>query len=126
MRASAVWTLHVAARTAESCRRVTGRVAEAIGVEIELDSLERYWKDPSDHVAVFTTELDSADPATAVLQTLSLAGLLRTDWTLTTPQIEGDGSWSLDLVASADASGEGFAVPGITWAHIESGARVRG
>ena len=103
-----------------------GRVAEAIGIEIELESLERYWKDPSHHVAVFTTELDSVDPATAVLQTLSLAGLLRTDWTVTTPQIEADGSWSLDLVAAADSFGGGFVVPGVMWAHVQAEARVRG
>jgi len=126
VRASTVWTLHVAATTADSCQRVIGRVAETIGIEIELESLERYWEDPSHHVAVFTTELDSVDPAAAVLQTLALAGLLRTDWTLTTPQIEADGSWSLDLVAAADAFGGGFLVPGITWAHLQSGTRIRG
>ena len=79
-----------------------------------MESLERYWKGASHHVAVFTTALDSVDPATAVLQTLSLAGLLRTDWNLTTPQVEADGSWSLDLVAAADAFGGGFVVPGVT------------
>jgi hypothetical protein len=74
---------------------------------------------------VFTTPLDAgADAAGGVLQTLVLAGRLRASWTLSTPQIEDDGSWSLELIAAADASGGGFVVPGIVWAHVMSGTRV--
>ena len=80
--------------------------------------------DPDQHVAVFTTPLDGTDPAAGVLQTLTLAGRLRSLWSVSTPRVEDDGSWSFELVASADATGQGFAIPGVRWAHLVSSARL--
>lgn len=124
VRAVTTWRLHVASGTVDSCRRVVERVSAALGVEASPTSLERHWKDPAQHVAVFTTPLDDADPAAGVLQTLTLAGRLRSDWRLTPPQVEDDGSWSVELVAAADPSGGGFVVPGVTWAHVTAGTHV--
>lgn len=124
MTASTTWRLHVASKTVGSCQRVVDRVSTTLGVETRLASLEQYWKIPTQHVVVFTTSLDGVDPADGVLQTLVMAGRLCANWTLSTPQIEDDGSWALELVAAADESGRGFSVPGIAWAHLLTGTRT--
>lgn len=124
MTASTTWPPHVASKTVGSCQRVVDRVSTTLRVETRLASLDQHWRIPTQPVAVFTTSLDGADPADGVLQTLVMAGRLCANWTLSTPQIEDDGSWALELVAAADESGPGFSVPGIAWAHMLSGTRT--
>lgn len=116
--AAVTWRLHVRATSLDFARKITGRVAAGARADLVPVSCERYWKDPTCYVVVLCTQIGTVARAEGVVRTLELAGTLRADWSLTVPRVEADGSWEVEVVASAGPSGGGFRVPGVLWASV--------
>lgn len=116
--ASVTWRLHVSSTSVDAAGKIAGRVAAATGADLVTVSCELYWKDPTCHVVVLRLAIGDVTPAEGVNRTLELAGSLRADWSLTVPRVEADGSWEVEVVASAEPSGGGFRVPGVRWASV--------
>jgi hypothetical protein len=93
------WRLYITAKDERSARKVVDRVETEVGRSIEVESVERYWKDPAMQVVDASTALRSSVLAHAVLETLELVGRVAHRSDVQTPE-EQDGEWWFEGLAT--------------------------
>ncbi|WEG12248.1 hypothetical protein PU629_19340 [Pullulanibacillus sp. KACC 23026] len=102
------WGILLDVTTKEKAQRVINRLANVIG-EIEVLSLEQYWKDQSKYKLDCYTTLQIAEPENAVFKTLHLVSKLGGEISVIGPHILNGNQVEFEGIGSSPT------IVGVSW-----------
>ena len=108
------WRFYSTANDEQAARKVVDRVEAEVGRPIDVESVERYWKDASMQVVDASTAIASTALAYAVLETLELVGRVAHRTGLQTPE-EQDGEWWFEGLATKTHHLKEAGIEMLTW-----------
>ncbi len=106
MSETVTWTALLRVDDEGTAQRLLTRLQSALGVEIEVGDVERYWKDETLYRCMFTTPLPNVGEGSPTADVLTLAGRVAPSWHVR------------DLAPDTPISGTtdaGIVVSGVTW-----------
>lgn len=105
------WRIFINTKTKEKAQRVITKLSEEIG-EIEILSLEPYWKDKTQYELVCKTKLQIEEPENAVFYVLQLANQLGNEISVFGPFIYEGKHIEFDGLCSSPK------IVGVSWFHF--------